>query len=121
MPGNGKHTDRHPEYIDRFTPAQMLAGPCDRLVGRCKHRAGPVRGKFRHPALVIGMVVCHENARQLQLRRRQMGLHRRRFSGIDNKGFLAALQHPDVVVFESRNVRDLKHAGTIPSRLRLVK
>ena len=63
MPGNGKDTDRYPEYIDRFTPAQMLAGPCDRLVGRCKHRAGPVRGKFRHPTLVIGVVVRHKNAR----------------------------------------------------------
>ena len=101
---SSQRRERHP-----LATAQAVREACDRLPRRTKHLDTGMRQQVGNPALMVLMMMRHEDGLQrhpLTLERFQ---DRTCITGVDNNRRPAFAQQPDVVILERGYSNDVKH------------
>ena len=113
---NGEHIKRHRQtrHDDPLAPRERMRDARDSLRSRSEDRRRPLSNEVDDAALMVTVVVGHQNGTQGEPLRLQAQIDGIGIAWIDNhRVAVIVVQQPDVVVLECRNKSDFEHVGTI--------
>lgn len=109
MAGHRKNFEFLLEDDDALAAQKRLGAACDRLAGRSEDGGLPAVGEGDDPALMVTMVMGHQNGIEGEPPGGQGRVDRGGVPRIDHRRMPSTDQQPDVVVLEGGNERYFEH------------
>jgi len=112
MPGYRNHLENSPQRCKShpLATAQGVRKACDRLPRRAEYIDTGMAQQVGNPALMVLMMMRHEDGLQRQPLTLERFQDRTGITGVDNHRGPAFAQQPDVVILERRYSNDVKHS-----------